>query len=106
MIDERFSTDSFAKLGLNTEESRQLSDLLEQEVNKEMQEVVETKFEEIITRLNFMGHNLKLEQKKTVGEIAFRDDDYSNEDYKCKLRLAFDYVTSSGYADTINAEDM
>jgi hypothetical protein len=105
MIDERFSADSFAKLGLDTKESRDLADSLEREVNKEMQQVIEPAFEKIITKLNLLGHNLKLEQERTTGEISFRDDNNDNG-YHCKLRLAFDYLTSAGYADLLSLDDL
>jgi hypothetical protein len=104
MIDEKFSAKSFIELGLDTEESRNLSDSLEKEVSRQMQQLIEAKFEEIITKLNDMGHNLKLEEK-TTGEISFRDDDDDDENYHCKLRLAFDYVTSAGYSDLLDCED-
>jgi hypothetical protein len=104
MMDEKFSAASFAKHGLDTDKSRELADLLEQEISEGMRQVVETKFAEIIANLNSMGHNLRLEQESCVGEISYRDD-YENGGYHCNLRVAFDYVTSAGYAHLSSSED-
>jgi len=104
MIDEKFSAESFAKLGLDSDQSRELADQLQREVSEEMQQVIEEKFKEIVEKLNSLGHNLRFKQDSSTGEISFRDD-YVNGDYYCKLRLAFDYVTSAGYPDLINPND-
>jgi hypothetical protein len=105
MINEKFSAESFGELGLDSIESRELANSLEYEVNKELQLLIETKFEEIVTKLNLMGHQLKLEEK-TTGEISYRDDNNDDDGYHCKLRLAFDYLTSAGYADLHPADDL
>jgi len=104
MIDERFSSDAFAQLGLDSAGSRELANVLEKEVSEEMRQVIEEKIIELVKKLNSMGHKLKLEQAPQVGEISFRDD-YQNGEYECKLRLAFDYVTSAGYPDLINDDE-
>ena len=106
MIDEKFSAACFSKFGLDTDKSRELADLLEQEINKEMRQVIEAKFAEIAESLNSMGHNLKLEQEPSVGGISYRDDYEKNNLYYCKLRIAFDYVTSAGYAHVISPENI
>lgn len=106
MIDEKFSAASFAKYGLNTDKSRELADLLEQEISEELRQIVEAKFSEVIENLNLMGHNLRLDQESSVGGVSYRDDYENGEEYHCKLRVAFDYVTSAGYAHLINPEDV
>ena len=98
MIDETFSADSFTRLGLDTDESLELSEMLAQEMKKEMRQVLETKFREIIATLNSMGHNLRLDGETSLGEISYRDDYSDGDGYHCKLRAAFDYVVSTGYA--------
>jgi len=102
MIDEKFSSETFARLGLDTDESRKLADVLQQEVNEEMRRIIEPAFERIVAKLNSLGHNLKLELEKANGEISFRDEYNDANGYHCKLRLGFDYVTSAGYADVID----
>lgn len=101
MIDERFSAAQFAKCGLDSKESGILADLLEEEVNRTMRRVIEENFKQIVENLNSMGHNLRLYQESGAGEISFRDE-YVDGDYRCKLRLAFDYVTSAGYSDLMS----
>lgn len=100
MVDERFRSEEFARVGLDTDAARDLSALLENEVCNEMQTVLKSSFRSIVSRLNSMGHDLKL-YDEALGEIAFRDDYESDSGYHCKLRVACDLIISSGYAHLI-----
>ena len=104
MVDERFSAAAFTACGLDTKEARALAELLEEEVLKEMQDVVEAHFTGIIKRLNDMGHQLKLEVV-ALGQLTYRDDYEDEQGYHCKLRVAFESVVSTGYAHLSNPED-
>jgi len=101
MVDERFSASTFASRGLDSEKARSLADLLAEEVGKEMQDVVEAHFAGIIRRLNEMGHQLTPEAV-ALGELAYRDDYEDEQGYHCKLRVAFDFTVSTGYAHLIS----
>jgi hypothetical protein len=59
MVDERFSAKEFSARGLDTEEAQKLADLLAEEIQAEINEVAEAKMNEIVERLNKMGHDLK-----------------------------------------------
>ena len=104
MIDERFSSSAFASCGLDSDEARALADLLVEEVQKELQGVVDTKFADIVRRLNEMGHNLE-EEQVGLGELSYRDDYEDDQGYHCKLRVALDLVISTGYAHLSDPND-
>lgn len=103
MIDAKFSAEAFAQR--SPEESRQLADQLQDEVSREMQHALESSFRAIVTKLNFLGHELKL-YDAGPGEISFRDDKKHADSYVCKLRLACDLIISAGYADTLDSFDV
>ena len=106
MVDERFSAAKFAEHGIDTEEAEQLAKVLGDEIQEEMHEVIQAKLNEIIERLNKMGHNLKPEYPSTPGDISFRDDWNDKHGYHCKLRVGFDTVVSTGYAHLINPSEI
>ena len=99
MIDEKFSQEAFESLGLDTPEANKLAQELAKEVQNEIHEVLYPAFQQIIEKLNKMGHNLKLYEDVIPGDIAYRDDSNDNGHYKCKLRVALDTVVSTGYPD-------
>jgi hypothetical protein len=101
VIDDRFSSSTFALYGLDSKEARDLADLLAEEIKKEMQSIVEAHFTNIVERLNAMGHTLKPEVI-ALGELSYRDDFEDEDSYRCKLRVAFDFVVSTGYAHLVN----
>jgi|SoiMethySBSTD1v2_1073268.scaffolds.fasta_scaffold1019425_3 hypothetical protein len=105
MVDERFSAAKFTEYGVDSEEAEQLAKLLGDEIQVEMHEVIQVKFNEIIERLNKMGHNLKSEYPPIPGDISFRDDWVDKDGYHCKLRVGFDTVVSTGYAHLINPSE-
>jgi hypothetical protein len=102
MIDEKFSSESFISVGIDTDESRKLADLLAEEVANELHKIVTEKVAEIVEELNSMGHSLKPEYKPEIGNISFRDDFWKNVEYHCKLRLGIDTVISTGYSNLID----
>ncbi len=104
MIDEKFSAESFNLAGIDTNESKKLSNLLAEEVAQELHKVVNVKIIEIVEKLNSIGHSLKPEYEPKIGEISFRDDFWKNEEYYCKLRLAVDTVISTGYSDLVDLQ--
>ena len=104
MIDERFSAEAFISSGVDTDEAQKLAELLAEVVAKELHEIVNAKFIEIIKKLNSMGHFLKPEYEAKVGDISFRDDLSENGKYQCKLRLGVDTVISTGYAHLIDLD--
>lgn len=105
MVDERFSSESFDALGLDSEAAKELSELLADETLKEIHVVAESAFQKIIERLNKMGHNLKLEYSAIPGDISYRDDWKDRSGYHCKLRLGLDIIVSAGYAHLISEDE-
>lgn len=73
MVDERFSGEAFEAAGLDTPESRALSDALADAVSREMIGAVSARLREIVVELNRMGHKLQLEQSEPDC-VAFRDE--------------------------------
>jgi hypothetical protein len=110
MIDDRFSSIEFQRLGLNTPEARERADLLADEVYTRLHRAIESQLREIVERLNAMGHNLQL-KNSIIGnatypdEVDYRDESERNEHYGCRLRLTVNTVISTGYAHLIAEDD-
>ena len=105
MIDERFSAESFASLGLGTEAARDRADLLAEEIQKEMYRVIEPHLSRIIEDLNAMGHTLKPEYPHIPGDFSYRDDWKDEGGYHCKLLVAFDTIVTTGYGHLITVDE-
>ena len=99
---KKYSKKNFAELGRNTPEARTLADQLEKDVTLELHKIILPKFQEIISKLNAIGHNLRPYEEIEPGDISFRDEALEKD---CYLRLACDFVISSGYAHTISIEE-
>lgn len=106
MIDERFSSAAFEARGRDTEASRELADLLADEIQKEMHEVILVHFAKLVGRLNAIGHALKPEYAPVPGDLSYRDDCEGESGYHCRLRVGFDTVVSVGYAHLISGDDI
>ncbi|MEW5980558.1 MAG: hypothetical protein AB1898_32645 [Acidobacteriota bacterium] len=102
MIDERFSEAAFSQLGLDTDASRRLADLLRDEIQRELHTAIDARLRELVDRINSMGHRLKLEYAPIPGEISYRHDWKDETGYQCRLRVAVDTVVSTGYAHLID----
>ena len=98
MFDERFSATCFIDKAKSIEAVKELSKILEEEIQIELHKVIDTKLKEIIGSLNKLGHNLTLYEQPTPGDISYRD----NSSGKCLLRVASDNVISVGYSDTVS----
>lgn len=105
MIDERFSQAAFSLLGLNTDASRRLADLLRDEIQRELHTAIVVKSRELVHQLNRTGHHLELECPPIPGEISYRDPKNGETGYQCKLRIAVDTVVSTGYAHLIDPDE-
>jgi hypothetical protein len=100
MLDEKYSRAAFDLAGLDTEQAASLATSLQQDILLELDEVVRERFLQIVRRLNDMGHGLKPYTPLIPGELSFRDDsgEDGTESYRCLLRVAVDYVVSTGFA--------
>ena len=105
MIDSRFSASRFEELGLDTEESQHLADLLADEIQSELHNVIVKRMEEIKESPNRMGHDLKREYPAKPGDISYRDETMGDDGYHCRLRIGVDTVISTGYAHLIDPDD-
>ncbi|BAY16058.1 hypothetical protein NIES21_18810 [Anabaenopsis circularis NIES-21] len=100
---EKYSKQQFDACGLDTSAARQLADELQDDVAKEIHEVVLTAFLKVVEELNARGHNLTPYDEIQVGDIPFRDES-SKE--RCNLRLACDIIISTGYSHTLAADEI
>jgi hypothetical protein len=99
----KYTKGKFEAAGRNTREARDLCNQLQDDVMEELHTVVLPKFQEIISKLNEVGHNLTPYSEIIAGDIGYRDE--PTEGF-CYLRLGCDTVVSSGYADTYTAEQI
>jgi len=99
MIDERFALAEFEKNRGDKVALRALSDLLADEIYKELHPLIATAMKMIVDRLNSLGHNLRPYGADEEGHIAVRDDEEDASGYDCKLRVASDFTISTGYRD-------
>ena len=99
---EKYSKQSFEKLGLSTQAARRLADELQEDVAKEMHSAVLAAFQQIVGKLNAQGHNLTPYGEIEVGDIPYRDEPAGQP---CYLRLGCDFVISAGYEHTISASE-
>lgn len=97
MIDEKYSADNFENELMRNDISRALSDALEKEIQAELHEVLLEKIQDIVGKLNSMGHNLRFYYPPLPGDISYRDE----ENGHCKLRVSSDCIISIGYSDVI-----
>ncbi len=104
MVDERFSEAAFLACGLDTPAAKQLADQLADQIHAEMHPLIEAKVREIVERLNGMGHHLKLLEEPVPGYIGYRDDYEDEGGYHCRLRVAFDSIVSTGYAQMFDPD--
>ena len=81
MIDVAFSAESFELRGLDTKEADELAQLLAAEIDRELRELIEPRFQAIVGALNSLGHHLKPEFGHLAGAESFRDDDDSGSEY-------------------------
>ncbi len=104
MIDERYSLEVFLKQAENSEANESLIDQLSQEIQNELHLVLSKKVEDIVNKLNAMGHSLKPYTEPLPGDINYRDDS-NNNGYVCNLRLGVDTIISVGFQDTVDSVD-
>jgi hypothetical protein len=104
MIDERYSAAAFEAAGVDTRQAAELAAALQQEVLTELETPIREHLLRIIDRLNGMGHDLHPYTPLVAGELTFRDEagQEGTESYRCRLRLALDYLVSAGYAHLRN----
>jgi hypothetical protein len=105
MLDDRFSARAFAQCGIDSDEARKLADLLAEEIQVQIHKVAMAEMQAIARRLNSMGHELRLCEEPQPGDIEYRDDSGTGENYRCKLRVGFDSVISTGYSHLYTGDE-
>ncbi len=98
MLGEHFSLSAFLAAD-SPEAARQLADQLQAAVLRELDEVILSRWREIVERLNALGHDLRPYREQAPGDLHVRDDSLDEEGYDCKLRLACDVTISAGFQD-------
>jgi hypothetical protein len=102
-LDDRFSAEAFARLGLDSDEAASLAIELEQLIGECIFSKLKEGAEHVVARLNELGHRLVLDEEQTddpmlpIG-ISYRDETEMSFGKPCKLRVAFDLTVSCGYA--------
>jgi hypothetical protein len=99
MIDTRFSSSEFEREKGHRPALRARADLLAEEIAQELNRVLVPAINAVIEKLNLLGHDLRPCDAGEPGHIAFRDDTEDESGYDCKLRVAYDFTVSTGYAD-------
>lgn len=99
MIDDRFASAEFEKERGDRSALRERADRLAEEITQELNHALLPALEAVIEKLNSLGHSLRPYDPREPGHIAFRDDLDDESGYDCKLRVAYDFTVSTGYAD-------
>jgi hypothetical protein len=94
-IGDRFSKQQFLMEAEQKPGTRELSELLQAEVLALLQGAIQARTSDIVGQLNQLGH-----YEPQPDHIAFRDDEGSDADYRCDLRVAVDVVISVGFRDS------
>jgi len=101
LIDERFSAAAFAALADDPKRARALLGELDAAIAKEMNVHVETALHEIAERLRALGHDLLQEQVNSADpysrRLALHEPAGDDSEHEHRLRIHFDFETSSGY---------
>ncbi len=99
---EKYSKSEFESLTAHPAAARRLADQLQDDVLQEVHEAVYTAFLRVVDSLNAKGHDLRLYEEISPGDIAYRDQVEGH----CNLRLACDVAISAGYSDTKTVEEI
>jgi hypothetical protein len=99
MIDDRFASSEFEKERGDRSALRERADMLAEEITQELNDALFPALAAIIEKLKRLGHNLRPYDTGEPGHLAFRDDSDDESGYDCKLRVAYDFTVSTGYAD-------
>jgi tRNA U34 5-carboxymethylaminomethyl modifying GTPase MnmE/TrmE len=104
MIDDRFSALAFEQAGLDTPAARKLADLLEAEIQNDLDPVLERAMDDIVARLNAMGHNLTKELATKSGAITYYDYEPDSTEWhkNTRLRLGLISTVAAGYRDMVD----
>jgi hypothetical protein len=111
MIDERYSFSVFESHGVDSQAAEVLANQLATEVASLGIDAVALVLEEVVRRLNEMGHRLELIVPATVdadgcaAEIDYRDGGSYVSDGKPRLRIGVDLVISTGYAHLYDPDE-
>jgi hypothetical protein len=95
-FDLDFSFSAFSKVALNHREKMSKISHLESQISGRLYPTLEEELEKIITELNDMGHYLRL-----YDSLAYRDDLESEDEYHCKLRVAFAPTFTAVFSETL-----
>lgn len=97
MIDERFSKQAFEAVGWNTEASRVLCGQLDAEVHVLLMDLLKPAMQDIVNRLNSMGHALVDVSQELGDDIHYRQPTGTSLTGRYKMLLAADLVVTVGY---------
>lgn len=101
MVDERFSSSRFEQAGFGTDEARSLCKELQTAIHAELDRSIQSAIQEVVNKLNAMGHNLELVEPVAAGECVFREPMATGQGHKFLVGL--DTVISVGYPKTYDA---
>ncbi len=102
MIDEKFSAAAFSAAGYDTEQARNLSRELQNEIVLAVSESLALEMHKVIAELNSLGHALAPFGPQPAGEVHFRQCDPEGLN-RYRFLVAADLVISVGYPQTTDA---
>jgi hypothetical protein len=105
VVNDRYSSQKFIDLGLDTEESQKLAELLEQDVQEQLKAVMQPEIEALVSELNEAGHQLKL-YESTQECIAYYDSNkkkINNREFS--LGIMVDFCAFVGYSHLVSNDD-
>ena len=104
-VDDRFAADRFrSRYAEGAGSVARLLHELDDAILAEMQPVVAEKLEEIVGRLNGMGHRLTIETDE-LGDVQYHDQEDPPEGAHCWLRVGADIVISTGWTDVADTSE-
>lgn len=99
-IDDRFSIARFEADHANGN-AHNTADELQNEILAELHCELLPALNRIVERLSALGHHLHPYTPTTPGDVSLRDDNETDGQYQCRLRLSIDTIVSVGFRDAL-----
>ncbi|NEZ65248.1 hypothetical protein D0962_21130 [Leptolyngbyaceae cyanobacterium CCMR0082] len=102
VLDNRFSSAEFSKLGLNSKISRKRADLLSKEIEQRISKKIRSKVQAIVCQLNSVGHSISFCEEDNNCYMYEQNVDSPDAKEIKGLRIAVDYMVSTGYSHLVD----
>ena len=104
MIPERFSKREFDARGRGSDDAKQLAGELAEAMSRELQGALESAVQQLVDRLNEVGHDLKVESID-LGNVGYGDYSEAGPTRNYNLQFAADLHVGCGYPDFADAAE-